>query len=83
MLERVVRWWVSLQSRERRVLGIGVTLVSLVLAYLLVFDPAYVGRANHNPDDARGDLLFRKRNLHERATQRAKGYFKLPAQAVQ
>lgn len=44
MLERLVRWWVSLQSRERRVLGIGTALLSLVLAYLLVFEPAWVGR---------------------------------------
>jgi general secretion pathway protein M len=44
VLERLVRWWASLQSRERRVLGIGASLLSLVLVYLLIFEPAYVGR---------------------------------------
>ena len=44
MLEQAVRWWSSLQSRERRVLGVGGTSVALLLLYLLAFEPAYVGR---------------------------------------
>lgn len=43
-LEKGVRWWASLQSRERRVLGTGTLLVGLALLYLIAFEPAYVGR---------------------------------------
>lgn len=44
MLEQAVRWWSSLQSRERRVLGVGGTLVALLVLYLVAFEPAFVGR---------------------------------------
>ena len=44
MLEQAVRWWASLQSRERRVLGGGTALVVLTLLYLVAFEPAQVGR---------------------------------------
>ncbi len=44
MLENGVRWWASLQSRERRVLGTGAVLLGLALVWLLAFEPAWVGR---------------------------------------
>jgi general secretion pathway protein M len=44
MLENGVRWWASLQARERRVLGAGAALLGLALVYLLAFEPAHVGR---------------------------------------
>jgi general secretion pathway protein M len=44
MLEQALRWWASLQARERRVLGAGVALVVLALLYLVAFEPAHVGR---------------------------------------
>jgi general secretion pathway protein M len=44
MLEQAVRWWASLQSRERRVLGGGVTLLVIVLVYFLAYEPAMDGR---------------------------------------
>ena len=44
LLERGVRWWASLQSRERRVLGAGAAVLGLALLYLVAFEPAYAGR---------------------------------------
>jgi general secretion pathway protein M len=44
LLERGVRWWASLQARERRLLGTGAAVVALALAYLIAFEPAYAGR---------------------------------------
>jgi general secretion pathway protein M len=44
MIEKLLRWWSSLQVRERRILGYGGAGVLLVLAYLLAFEPAWVGR---------------------------------------
>ncbi len=44
LLERGVRWWASLQARERRVLGTGAAVVGLALLYLLAFEPAHTGR---------------------------------------
>ena len=44
MIEKLLRWWSSLQIRERRMLGYGGAGVLVVLAYLLAFEPAWVGR---------------------------------------
>ena len=44
MIEKLLQWWSSLQTRERRVLGYGSAGVLLVLGYLLAFEPAWVGR---------------------------------------
>lgn len=44
LLERGLGWWGGLQARERRVLGIGGTLLVLVLVWLLAFEPAWNGR---------------------------------------
>jgi len=44
LLERVVRAWAALQSRERRLVGAG-TLLSLIgILYLVAFEPAWLGR---------------------------------------
>jgi general secretion pathway protein M len=44
MLERLVRWWASLATREKRLVGGGAALVSLALLWLVAFEPAFVGR---------------------------------------
>ncbi len=44
LLERGVRWWASLQVRERRVLGSGAVVLGLALVWMLAFEPAWVGR---------------------------------------
>jgi general secretion pathway protein M len=44
LLEQALAWWGGLQSRERRVLGVGGLLVALVLGYLVAFEPAWLGR---------------------------------------
>ncbi len=43
-VEHAVRWWAGLQPRERRLVGIGGVVVTVVLVYLLAFEPASVGR---------------------------------------
>lgn len=43
-LEQAVRWWRTLQTRERRILGTGAVLTALVLLYLIAFEPAFDGR---------------------------------------
>lgn len=42
--EQALRRWAALQSRERRILGIGGSLTVLVLVWLLAFEPAWLGR---------------------------------------
>jgi general secretion pathway protein M len=44
MLERLVRWWMSLATRERRLVGGGAVLVTLALLWLVAFEPAHDGR---------------------------------------
>lgn len=44
MLESMLRWWGSLQPRDRRMLAIGGGVLALVLGYLVAFEPAYQGR---------------------------------------
>lgn len=44
LLDRGLRWWGGLQSRERRILGAGGTVLVLALVWLLAFEPAWNGR---------------------------------------
>jgi general secretion pathway protein M len=44
VFEQGMRRWAALQPRERRIVGIGGGLLVLLLAWLLAFEPAWIGR---------------------------------------
>jgi general secretion pathway protein M len=44
VLEKLIQQWQSLSLRDRRVLGLGSLGLALIVAYFLLFEPAWLGR---------------------------------------